>query len=251
MASRPRSHRLFLLPTSLLALLITPTNAQSTTLIRTTSTSSIWSPLPPNPSFTHPSNLPTIPLPTATTTSDPTIPGLPPTTGSSNRPPTSEQTDRDNLVNLYFVFLLLLVLLFGLVAWLYYRRRKRRMTAIREGQRSALERDLSSGSGDWFGFLTSGREGRRRWLPALGRGQEGLDERGEAPPPYEARKNEERGLRLRDLGEGGKPPDYEVVEVGSPTVGGSTVGGSVRSGSSRSQGSTVREDGNTVREDRR
>lgn len=47
--------------------------------------------------------------------------------------------------------------------------------------------------------------------------QEGLDERGEPPPPYVPKEPEgavvrdgvERGIPLRDLGGESKPPDYQ------------------------------------------
>lgn len=78
---------------------------------------------------------------------------------------------------------------------------------------------------------------------------DGLDERGEAPPPYTTKAREESGeVRLGVLETRGKPPDYEERDVGSsdgsPTVGGSTLRGSGevgRSGSGRSVGSTVAE----------
>lgn len=43
------------------------------------------------------------------------------------------------------------------------------------------------------------------------RREEGLNERGEAPPPYMTgeQAGPSRGVELRDLG--GKPPDYEGV----------------------------------------
>ncbi|KAG8625361.1 hypothetical protein KVT40_007112 [Elsinoe batatas] len=248
MPLRNQFNKVLVLSQSLLILTLhtVTTHAQqtsSTTLSRTTTatTSQSWTPLLPNPSYTHPSNLPTLSFPLPTTTSDPTIPGLPPTSGSYGRPPTTspEEQKRDNLVNLYFVFLLLLVLAAALVAWLYYRRRKVRTEAIREGRRDALERDLSAsaGAGDWFSrniWGMGGSGGRRRWMPG-GRKEEGLDERGQAPPPYEPR---EEGTGLRDLEPRlGKPPDYdrEVVEIDPPAE---SVG---RSGSSRSAGSTVRD----------
>ncbi|TKX19126.1 hypothetical protein C1H76_8660 [Elsinoe australis] len=254
-------HTLTTLPTSFLIFLLAcihPAYGQtpsSTTgpLRPTSSTSRTW--ITQTTTYTHLTNLPTLSFPSATTTSDPTIPGLPPTTGSYGRPSTNPQdTQRDSLVNLYFVFLLLLVLAAGFLAWLYFRRRKLRLLALRTSRRDALERDLS-GSGNSEGFFGlfsgggGGATGRRRWLPVFGRGVDGLDERGEAPPPYTTKAREESGeVRLGVLETRGKPPDYEERDVGSsdgsPTVGGSTLRGSgevERSGSGRSVGSTVAE----------
>ncbi|PNS19093.1 hypothetical protein CAC42_1829 [Sphaceloma murrayae] len=261
----PLIHDLSLLPSTLLVYLVfclQPTHAQtvSSTLSNPTGTSitsssstrsRTW--VTQTTTFTHLTNLPTLSSPSASTTQDPTIPGLPPTTGAYGRPAlTPEDQKRDSLVNLYFVFLLLIIVLVGLVLWIYLRRKKSRLLAARDGRRDALERDLSSRLGEdnrgegFFsrGFFSAGaraEQGRRRWLPSFGR-EEGLDERGEAPPPYKPRLSAETVV-LREVG---KPPDYEerAGSVGSPTVGGSTLRGSGevgRSGSARSGGSTIAE----------
>lgn len=74
---------------------------------------------------------------------------------------------------------------------------------------TALARDLEG----WPGSRT--RAGAR-WGTTASEREEGLNERGEAPPPYAhkmpeevvLREGGERGVPLRELGER-KPPDYE------------------------------------------
>lgn len=107
--------------------------------------------------------------PTITKMSQPsyTPPVIPPP------PPIADET-ANNLVNMYFLMLIVLVvvLLVGLWYWQQNRRRKRLRSAGR--RRSALEQDLELpfGRPAWLGLSRRERE------------EEGVDERGEAPPPY-------------------------------------------------------------------
>lgn len=79
------------------------------------------------------------------------------------------------------------------------RRRRQRQAHNRSSGQSALARDLETWPGP-----------RRR----AGREEEGLDERGEAPPPYVPKELEAAVIRGEavELGRGGrqerKPPDY-------------------------------------------
>lgn len=85
----------------------------------------------------------------------------------------------------------------------------------RSNQQSALERDLEY----WPGRRRGGR-----WRHAVGetRAEEGLDERGEAPPPYlkepEAVHHRVAGDEAMEMGDmarrEGKPPDYDERSVG-------------------------------------
>ena len=90
------------------------------------------------------------------------------------------------------------------------RRRKQKLAHQRSTGQNALARDLE------------GWAGARRWAGGRWRGGgrdeiEGLDERGEAPPPYMPKVPEravignggEHGIPLRGLGEQRKPPDYQ------------------------------------------
>lgn len=97
----------------------------------------------------------------------------PPPVIPSPPPPIADDT-ANNLVNMYFLMLAVLVilLLVGLWWWQQSKRRKRLRSAGR--RRSALEQDLELGFGRpaWLGLSRRERE------------EEGVDERGEAPPPY-------------------------------------------------------------------
>lgn len=62
--------------------------------------------------------------------------------------------------------------------------------------------------------MVSRRGGASRWNPwQTSRSQEGLNELGEAPPPYEGKKKngQEDGTELRDLEAGERPPEYPAA----------------------------------------
>lgn len=60
--------------------------------------------------------------------------------------------------------------------------------------------------------MVSRRRGASRWNPwQTSRSQEGLNELGEAPPPYEGKKNRQEGTELRDLEAGERPPEYPAA----------------------------------------
>jgi len=125
-------------------------------------------------------------------------PGGQPTTTADNSSPTSSSTDPMNnpdpdtsdtqdqrnssLLNYYFVFLaLFVILLIGGIYFIHKRKRAMKAQARNSGQ-NALRRDLD------------GWDNARRWVhggwrvgPSSGtaRREEGLNEYGEAPPPYE------------------------------------------------------------------
>lgn len=140
-----------------------------------------------------------------------------------------DPTDNDGgLVNYYFVFLAILVALFLVGAWLYYKRRKSAAFRQRHSRQDALARDLDGWPGP--------DQGRRRWIHGnwrtgddeLSRREEGLNEAGEAPPPYKARTSSERTRESTETSEEGpaiplrtmtregttlKPPDYSETVV--------------------------------------
>ncbi|KAJ4307599.1 hypothetical protein N0V84_012613 [Fusarium piperis] len=61
-------------------------------------------------------------------------------------------------------------------------------------------------------FVTTGTRGNGRRAPWAGtRSQEGLNELGEAPPPYDGKKERQEPVELRDLEAGGSPPEYPAV----------------------------------------
>ncbi|KAI4196224.1 MAG: hypothetical protein LQ350_006677 [Teloschistes chrysophthalmus] len=201
----------FLLPTLLLLLLHHPllTTAQSTNL-------------PPSPTL-NPGSNPSLdiyshttdaygsalpPPPHATGTGTSSIPT--PSNASNN---TTNNLTNSSILNYYFLLLALLIILIA-IAYLVYARRQRTRIALsrRNGQR-ALARDLErwGSSGPYRAAAaapppttTSARLGRSRR-------EEGLDERGEAPPPYLPKEPEPvyMEIPLRELGRDQKPPDYE------------------------------------------
>lgn len=101
--------------------------------------------------------------------------------------PTDSDGDNDNddtesdLVNMYFLILAAFAVLLVLGIW-YWRRGKKRKRLASVGRRhNALQQDLELGRqrGGGVNWLGLGRGGR-------GERVEGVDERGEAPPPYNA-----------------------------------------------------------------
>lgn len=122
----------------------------------------------------------------------------------------SPPPNSSGLLNYYFLLLAILILIFFLVYHTIARRRKRKIAQLRSTGQTALARDLES----WPG--SRARAGARRGTAPSDR-EEGLNERGEAPPPYAHKLPEdallreagERGIPLRELGER-KPPDYEA-----------------------------------------
>ena len=145
--------------------------------------------------------------------------GVPMPTTSDNAPqPASNNSNREGtsgVFNYYFLLLAVFVIIVALV-WLSLIRRNRQKLALsRHNGQTALARDLE------------GTPGGRRWGPGrwrFPRPEEGLDERGQAPPPYmpapldatvhpNATHNEPgagQAIPLQDLsGLEQKPPDYD------------------------------------------
>ncbi|KAI9693384.1 MAG: hypothetical protein M1820_009313 [Bogoriella megaspora] len=217
----------------------TPTTLSTTT--RTSSESSSSSGTDP-PSSSSISTTSTTPSPIGS--SNPTI--LPP-------PQTSQEIQQDNqdngLVNSYFAILAILVLLIFLGIWLMHKRKKEAKARRITGRRAALARDMDGWAGSREREELGGGNGmmtgfRSRWghwrnwsdgFAGTGRREEGLNERGEAPPAYSPRIEEEPraeaantegaveggqshgrvAIPLRTLSReevpGLKPPEYRVV----------------------------------------
>lgn len=119
----------------------------------------------------------------------------------------------DGVLNYYFLLLAVFVIILVLGYWIIARRRRTKNARSQIRQQDALAMDLER----WPG-------GGRRWGAARWRfhnvggemrGEEGLDERGEAPPPYLAKPDpvHRGGGESVDLGDlrtvEGKPPGYE------------------------------------------
>ncbi|GAB7345837.1 hypothetical protein MBLNU457_4094t1 [Dothideomycetes sp. NU457] len=164
----------------------------------------------------------TLPL-TTNSTSPPSIAP----TGDPITDITAPPITNGGLVNYFFIFLALILCVIGLGAWLYYRARKRATRRLRNSRSNALARDLDGQwpvdnerwhqrrhwmSGHWRGGAEGNRHGR----------EEGLNEEGEAPPPYVIKTDEEQdeGVRrpesavVRERYEA-KPPEYHETFIGS------------------------------------
>ncbi|RFU31883.1 hypothetical protein B7463_g4490, partial [Scytalidium lignicola] len=139
------------------------------------------------------------PAPTSTdqlTNPSITLATVAPTPSSSS---TTTSNTTTHLFNYYFLILAVLALALALLFLYYGRRRRKRAAIIRADGRYALARDVDGWRGtrginsNWanWGYMPSAgaqgyRSGRARpWNNFFGSGdREGLDERGEAPPPY-------------------------------------------------------------------
>jgi hypothetical protein len=139
-------------------------------------------------------------------------------------------------LNYYFVFLALFLALLFLGLYGLHRRRKIKKARLHNNRQTALARDVDGWAPNGRRWVHGGWASRfdrhnRFGARALERDseEEGLDEYGEAPPPYKARTSGERGTQtgtapagsdhagnmptvpLRTLSRGavGKPPEYE------------------------------------------
>ena len=132
-------------------------------------------------------------------------------------------TSSHALLNYYFLLLFVFVALLLLGYYVISRRRRKALLYRQNVQHTALSTDLERWPGQtrsrWRGASNTndgndGAANRGEWEEI--RGEEGLDERGEAPPPYALKKPERVASRdaeeieLREFGSGeGKPPDYD------------------------------------------
>lgn len=148
-----------------------------------------------------------------------------------------EEVDRTSgVVNLYFLLLGVFIAVLILIYWVLARRRRDRKLASATRRQDALAADLSRGPsiGGFHGQIgtqagvSNGGSRFGRWRTAMGvplaetpEREEGLNERGEAPPPYLAKlpkavtvegraEDDEEAMELNNLGHRGgvRPPDY-------------------------------------------
>ncbi|KAF2830854.1 hypothetical protein CC86DRAFT_402859 [Ophiobolus disseminans] len=97
-----------------------------------------------------------------------------------NHPP--DDHDEDGTVfNYYFLFLAAFLVLFGLLGWWLHRRRKQRKAQMQQSRQHALARDLEG----WAGTHRYVQGGHASHQAGHVQRQDGLDEHGEAPPPYQ------------------------------------------------------------------
>lgn len=108
-----------------------------------------------------------------------------------------------------FAWILIPLVIFffiGLVATIYQvRRRRRRRALLCQRWPGANAQRVFTPHGEVI--IVRRRAGASRWTPWQ-RPQEGLNELGEAPPPYDGKK----GTEMRDLEAGERPPpDYPAM----------------------------------------
>lgn len=139
------------------------------------------------------------------------------------------RVDRDRVFNYYFLFLALFGVLLAVFLWWVHKRRKRRKEQMRLSGHNALARDME-------GWVNTRRWFHGAWrhneAAAFVRREEGLNEHGEAPPPYEPKsdavavqnaaepRDRESGLAIplrtlsRDHIEPASPPGYRATFSG-------------------------------------
>ena len=151
--------------------------------------------------------------------------GSPMPTANDQIPPSQDfnnQQSNTGILNYYFLLLGVFIIIVALVWWALVRRNKRKTVLSRNNRESALARDLGdTPAGRRWG---NGRFGFTR-QPGP---EEGLDERGQAPPPYMPAPPQAafhpdttqygpgagHVIPLQDLaGHGPKPPEYHERPV--------------------------------------
>ena len=155
-------------------------------------------------------------VPTATPTfDDPGIPNFGTAVPTAITPSNANDDDSSNDVLNYFFLLLVFFAIFVAAYCFVLRRRRRKAALLQVNRRLAPSRDLQ------------GCAAARIWAHPRWRSEprvEGLDERGEAPPPYlperpaeihaaSCSRGTEGPIPLQDMH---KPPDYEERATPSP-----------------------------------
>ncbi|KAE9963728.1 hypothetical protein EG328_011079 [Venturia inaequalis] len=106
---------------------------------------------------------------------------------AGNNIPSPDQDDSDDprsgLLNYYFVFLALFICLLIFGFYFIHKRKRARKQAFRNSGENALARDLDGWTGGPRRWIVGHRRAESR-NTTVGREEEGLNEFGEAPPPY-------------------------------------------------------------------
>jgi hypothetical protein len=136
------------------------------------------------------------------------------TSSTSDQP---SDTHGAGTFNYYFLFLAIGAVIVAISLCWRHRRKEARKQQLRLGGHQALERDIEGWAGNRR--FMHGRYGQNQASARSRNGAEGLNENGEAPPPYEP-KNEgmvmvEPAVPLRTLsrneGERIQPPGYNAA----------------------------------------
>nr|POE59797.1 hypothetical protein CFP56_74368 [Quercus suber] len=128
----------------------------------------------------------------------------------------------------YFVFLAVIICAAGVATFLVWRKKRRARQWDHSGRESALASDLSA----WDPAGQRRRYRQGRWRSAEASREEGLNEHGEAPPPYIPKSQEEDQVSREPTGAAGpavpmqtlsredaglKPPDYTERHIQPPS----------------------------------
>lgn len=128
--------------------------------------------------------------------------------------PDAHPPSNSSLLNYYFLLLAVFIFIFVIVYYILVRRRKQKIAHLRFTGQNALAQDLEGwpGTRRWMGGSRGARPREHR------REEDGLNEQGEAPPPYMPKEPDGAlvraessggGIMLREMGgEDRKPPDY-------------------------------------------
>ncbi|KAL8646821.1 MAG: hypothetical protein Q9226_006701 [Calogaya cf. arnoldii] len=134
----------------------------------------------------------------------------------------NDSNDDNRILNYYFLLLAVILVFLGILYLTFARRQRQRRALHRQNSQRALARDLERwGGGGPFGpgrfRLPRNNNGLR---PSRPRAEEGLNESGEAPPPYVPKEPKPahvgralavgNSIPLNDLSTmDHKPPDYD------------------------------------------
>jgi len=127
---------------------------------------------------------------------------------------TPDDLSSHSVVNYYFLLLALSIIIILAVLWSLHRRKKKNIARSRNSGHNALARDLE-------GWMGDRRWGQGGWGSGNGqRREEGLDERGEAPPPYMPEEPRPAHVRSRSRGNHDvQDVDNDRADGDNPAVG--------------------------------
>ena len=126
------------------------------------------------------------PAPAGTSITDPEA-----STTIISSPPTDQSTDNTSgsLINYYFIFFALLICLVAVGLFYGWRKRRKAFQRYHSNRQQALARDVNA----WDPAHSRRRYWQGRWRSGEISREEGLNEEGEAPPPYMPKQDERDG----------------------------------------------------------
>lgn len=164
-------------------------------------------------------NVYTVTQSTLSTSASPAVSPLPetlPTTSNGGATPTphdnapgggggnndnADDANMGGMFHYYFLFVALILCIWACAMFIFFRKRARRLARQRYNRESALQRDLSAGRGGSDTVTGRRRYWQGRWRSAEVSREEGLNEQGEAPPPYMPKTSEDERRSREDDGQ--------------------------------------------------